>query len=190
MDIKGYFNSKKVLDTAVIMAGGQGTRLASITGVLPKTMVNIKGTNAQNHGKAKDTILEHQIKMLAENGITNFVLVVGNKREFIQNAFTPEAMKEAVPDKDINVQFFVEQSPLGTGGAFCSKELQKLIGDRDFLFTYADVLFDVNVQDMYEFHKQQNADATVSISPCKDPDDRPLCVFEKNDLLYTRCALK
>ena len=180
MDIKGYFKSKKVLDTAVVMAGGQGTRLQAVTGPLPKAMVNIKGTGAQNNGKAKDTILEHQIKLLAENGITNFVLVVGNKREYIQNAFTPEAMKQAVPDKDINIQFFVEQSPLGTGGAFCSKELQKMIGNKDFLFTYADVLFDVNVQDMYAFHKETGADATVSISPCKEPDDRPLCVFQKN----------
>lgn len=181
MDIKSYFDSKKVLDTAVIMAGGQGTRLASITGPLPKAMVNIRGTSATNNGKAKDTILEHQIKLLAENGITNFVLVVGNKKEYIQNAFTPAAMKEAVPDKDIDVKFFVEQSPLGTGGAFCSKELQQLIGHRDFLFTYSDVLFDVNVQDMFRFHKEQNADATVLISPCQDPDDRPLCTFAKGD---------
>lgn len=180
MDIKGFFNSKRVLDTAVLMAGGQGTRLREVTGPLPKAMVNIRGTGAQNNGKAKDTILEHQIKLLAENGITNFVLVVGNKREYIQNAFTAEAIKEAVPDKDITIQFFVEQSPLGTGGAFCSKELQKMIGNKDFLFTYTDVLFDVNVQDMYAFHKETGADATVSISPCKDPDDRPLCVFEKN----------
>ena len=84
MDIKGFFNSKRVLDTAVLMAGGQGTRLREVTGPLPKAMVNIRGTGAQNNGKAKDTILEHQIKLLAENGITNYVLVVGNKREYIQ----------------------------------------------------------------------------------------------------------
>ncbi len=180
MSIEQFFDNKRTLNTAVIMAGGQGTRLQAITGPLPKPMVNIRGTAAQNNGKAKDTILEHQIKLLAENGITNFVLVVGNKREYIQNAFTPEAMKEAVPGVDIDIKFFVEQSPLGTGGAFCSKELQNLIGNRDFLFTYADVLFDVNVQDMFAFHKQQRADATVLISPCKDPDDRPLCKFAKD----------
>ena len=180
MSIEQFFDNKRTLNTAVIMAGGQGTRLASITGPLPKAMVNIRGTAAQNNGKAKDTILEHQIKLLAENGITNFVFVVGNKREYIQNAFTPEAMREAVPGVDIDIKFFVEQSPLGTGGAFCSKELQALLGNRDFLFTYSDVLFDVNVQDMFAFHKQQRADATVLISPCKDPDDRPLCTFAKD----------
>lgn len=181
MDIKQIFDSKRVLDTAVIMAGGQGTRLASITGPLPKAMVNIRGTAEQNNGKAKDTILEHQIKLLAENGITNFVLVVGNKKEYIQNAFTTEAIKQAVPDKELNIKFFVEQSPLGTGGAFCSTELQQLLGNKDFLFTYSDVLFDVNIQDMFKFHKEQHADATISVSPCKHPDDRPLCVFSQND---------
>ena len=46
----------KKLTTAVIMAGGQGTRLASITGQLPKAMVNIYNTAHENYGKAKDTI--------------------------------------------------------------------------------------------------------------------------------------
>ena len=61
------------LTTAVIMAGGQGTRLISITGKYPKAMVNIHGTEEQYLGTAKDTILEHQMKMLSENGIDQAV---------------------------------------------------------------------------------------------------------------------
>ncbi|MBR1984156.1 MAG: nucleotidyltransferase family protein [Clostridia bacterium] len=168
----------KKLTTAVIMAGGQGTRLASITGPLPKAMVNIHGTEHENYGKAKDTILEHQMKMLVENGITNFVLVVGNKKEFIQQSFTDEIINQNIPGANITIKYFEEERPLGTGGAFCSESLRQMIPDEDFLFTYSDVLFDVNVGKMFETHIKEGSDATVLISPCSDPDDRPLCVCE------------
>lgn len=169
----------KKLTTAVIMAGGQGTRLASITGPLPKAMVNIHGTQAMYNGQAKDTILEHQMKVLSENGITNFILVVGNKKEYIQNAFTNETINQLIPGRNITISYFEEGTPLGTGGSFCFKELRDMIPQDDFLFTYADVLFDVNVKKMFEAHVRDNSDATVVISPCSEPDDRPLCVCGK-----------
>ena len=137
------------LKTAVIMAGGQGTRLSKITGPLPKAMVNIRNTSMENFGKAKDTILEHQMNMLSENGITNFILVVGNKKEYIQAAFTNEIINHNIPGRNITIRYFAEDRPLGTAGAFCSRELQDMIQEDDFLFTYADVLFDVNIGKMY-----------------------------------------
>lgn len=178
------------LTTAVIMAGGQGTRLSTITGPLPKAMVNIRNTMIENFGKAKDTILEHQMRMLSENGITNFILVVGNKKEYIENAFTDEIINQNIPDRNITIRYFEEDRPLGTAGAFCSRELQDMIPDDDFLFTYADVLFDVNIGKMFELHDKENADATVVISPCSEPDDRPLCVCENGSNIITNLIPK
>ncbi len=167
----------KILDTAVIMAGGQGTRLAEVTRELPKPMVNIRGTDALYHGMAKDTILEYQIDRLSENGIKNFILIVGYKKEFIENAFTNEIINKNIPGRNIKISYFEEERPLGTAGSFCTKELQEIIGNKEFLFGYSDVLFDVNIQEMYAFHKKKGADATVLVSPCADPHDRPLCVL-------------
>lgn len=178
------------LKTAVIMAGGQGTRLAKITGPLPKAMVNIRNTTVENFGKAKDTILEHQIDMLSENGITNFILVVGNKKEYIEAAFTNETINHNIPGRNITIRYFAEDRPLGTAGAFCSRELQDMIQEDDFLFTYADVLFDVNIGKMYELHDRERADATVLISPCAEPDDRPLCVCEQGSNIITNLIPK
>ncbi len=180
------------LKTAVIMAGGKGTRLSSITGVLPKPMVNIRGTQDKYFGQAKDTILEHQIDMLSENGIKDFILVVGNKRSYIQKAFTNETINRNLPGRDITIRYFEEQdhAPLGTGGSFCSKDLQEMIGNDDFILTYADVLFDINVQDMYAFHKQEKADATMLVGPCKEPDDRVLCHLGKDGKQITRLMQK
>lgn len=176
--------NKKIIEdslrTAVFMVGGKGTRLAPVTGDLPKAMVNIKGTGALYNGTAKDTILEHQMKLLHDNGINNFIFVVGNKKEYIQAAFTNEIINRNLGTNDISISYFEESAPLGTAGAFCSKELQDMIGDQSFLFAYADVLFDVNVQDMFKYYKQQNADAAVLISPCAEPDDRPLCVMGRD----------
>ena len=177
---KRKFRDDEKLETAIIMAGGAGTRLASITGELPKAMVNIRRTDHENHGTAKDTILEHQMRMLHDNGIKNFILIVGNKKEFIESAFTSEQINANLGCDDITITFYEEIAPLGTAGAFCSKDLQQLIGRESFLFTYSDVLFDVNIQQMYQFYKEQNADAAVLVSPCAEPDDRPLCVFDKN----------
>lgn len=170
------------LKTAVIMAGGKGTRLASITGNLPKPMANIRGTQDIYFGQAKDTILEHQIDLLSENGITDFIFVVGNKKSFIQRAFTNETINRNIPNRNITIRYFEEQemNPLGTGGSFCSKDLQGMIGKDDFILTYADVLFDINIQDMYKFHVQEKADATMFVGACKEPDDRVLCRLDKD----------
>jgi NDP-sugar pyrophosphorylase family protein len=51
---------------AVIMAGGKGTRLASVTKNIPKPMVPIEGK----------PLLEYQIENLKENGVTNIILIV------------------------------------------------------------------------------------------------------------------
>jgi len=183
----------KSLRTGVIMAGGQGTRLASVTGPLPKAMVKVRNTEMGHDETAKDTILAHQIGIMAENGITDIILVVGNKKEYIEKAFTNEAINELIPGKDITIRFFEENpdEPLGTAGAFCSKELQDMIGkEEDFLFAYADVLFDVNLKDMYKQHVEDGADVTVCISPCAEPDDRPLCMCAKGDNQITKLIPK
>ncbi len=181
------------LTTAVIMAGGKGTRLSAITGVLPKPMVKVKNLDDTEHNlDANDTILAHQMDMLSQEGVKNFILVVGNKKGYIQSAFTDEKINKLLPGRDITIRYFEEQeqNPLGTGGSFCSKDLQQMIGKDDFLLTYADVLFDVNVQDMFRFHKEQGADATMLVMPCKDPDDRVLCSLGTDGSTITRLIPK
>ena len=181
------------LTTAVIMAGGKGTRLASVTGVLPKPMAKVKNIEDTSHFfDADDTILAHQMDLLSQEGITDFILVVGSKKEFIQNAFTNEKINKLLPDRNITIRYFEEheQNPLGTGGSFCSKDLQQMIGQNDFILTYADVLFDINIKDMFACHKQQKADATMLVGACKEPDDRVLCCLDKDGSKITRLIPK
>ena len=62
---------------AVIMAGGKGTRIASVNAVVPKPMIEIDGK----------PILQYQIECLARQGITDIVLVVGYMGDIIEKYF-------------------------------------------------------------------------------------------------------
>ena len=87
---------------AVIMAGGKGTRLSSITGdKIPKPMVTID----------EKPILEYQIKCLKESGITEIIIIVGHLHETIQQYFG-KGEKWGV-----SIRYIIEAAPMGTAGA-------------------------------------------------------------------------
>ena len=85
----------------VIMAGGKGTRIASIKSDVPKPMIEICGK----------PILEWQIENLKANGLTDITLVIGYLGHVIKEYFG-NGEKFGV-----NISYFVEESPLGTAGA-------------------------------------------------------------------------
>lgn len=109
----------------VIMAGGKGTRIASVRSDVPKPMINICGK----------PILEHQIDNLKACGLTDIILVIG---------YLGDKIKEYFGDGSkfgVNIEYFVEDHPLGTAGAlFKMPQLTK-----DFLLLCGDVIIDVDL---------------------------------------------
>ena len=98
---------------AVIMAGGKGTRIASMAGDIPKPMIRICGK----------PILQWEIECLARNGITDITLVIGHLGHFIREYFADGSAF------GVSVSYYEETEPLGTAGA-----LYRLPGlDEDFL---------------------------------------------------------
>ena len=77
----------------VIMAGGKGTRIATVAADIPKPMI------------------EHQIENLKVCGLTDIILVIGHLGEVIQEYFGDGAKW------GVNIEYFVEEHPLGTAGA-------------------------------------------------------------------------
>ena len=117
----------------VIMAGGKGTRIASVKSDLPKPMIPICGK----------PILEWQIENLKAFGLTDITLVIGYLGHVIKNYFG-DGKKYGV-----NISYFVEDSPLGTAGAlFKMPQLTE-----DFLLMCGDVILDVDFNRFVEFHK-------------------------------------
>lgn len=142
----------------VIMAGGKGTRIASVRSDVPKPMINICGK----------PILEHQIDNLKACGLTDIILVIG---------YLGDKIKEYFGDGSkfgVNIEYFVEDHPLGTAGAlFKMPQLTE-----DFLLLCGDVIIDVDFNRFIAFHKEHHAWASLVAHPNGHPYDSSLLVTE------------
>ena len=142
----------------VIMAGGKGTRIASVRSDVPKPMINICGK----------PILEHQIDNLKACGLTDIILVIG---------YLGDKIKEYFGDGSkfgVNIEYFVEDHPLGTAGAlFKMPQLTE-----DFLLLCGDVIINVDFNRFIAFHKEHKAWASLVAHPNGHPYDSSLLVTE------------
>jgi len=141
----------------VIMAGGKGTRIASIANDIPKPMIQIGGK----------PILEHQIENLKACGLTDIILVIGHLGDAIKDYF------QDGKDFGVNISYFTEDHPLGTAGALFKMNLTD-----DFLLLCGDVMIDVDFNRFIAFHKQHQAWASLMAHPNGHPYDSSLLVTE------------
>ena len=142
----------------VIMAGGMGTRIASIANNIPKPMIQIGGK----------PILEHQINNLKACGLTDIILVIGYLGSVIKDYFKDGS------DWGVNISYFVEDHPLGTAGAlFKMPELTE-----DFLLLCGDVIFDADFNRFIRFHQEHQAWASLMAHPNGHPYDSSLLITE------------
>lgn len=140
------------------MAGGKGTRIASVKSDVPKPMIPIAGK----------PILEWQIECLKGQGLTDITLVIGYLGHVIQEYFG-DGEKFGV-----NISYFVEDSPLGTAGAlFKMPQLTE-----DFLLMCGDVILDVDFHRFIDFHRANKAWASLMAHPNGHPYDSSLLVTE------------
>ena len=133
-----------MIDQAVILCGGYGTRLLPITRSLPKPMVKV----------GKMPILEHIINRFCNIGCNNFHMTVNYKAKII-NAYFEEL------SPTYNVNFIHEVNPLGTAGGL--RVLNKKI-TKTFFVTNCDILIDADYSNIYEFHKNGKYDLTLVAS--------------------------
>lgn len=145
---------------AVIMAGGKGTRIASVNSEVPKPMIPLAGK----------PVLEYQVEALRRQGITDFVFVIGYLGDVIKNRFGNGA-KYAV-----HIEYIVEETPLGTAGALYF--LRDKIKD-DFLLLCGDLLFDVDIGRFYEAHRSYGGIATLFTHPNSHPYDSSVIVADE-----------
>ncbi|MBQ3063778.1 MAG: HAD-IIIA family hydrolase [Clostridia bacterium] len=132
---------------AVIMAGGKGTRMATLGSDLPKPMLPLGGK----------PILAHEIACLVKEGITDIVLVVGHLGHVIKNYFGDGRTFGA------RITYFEESEPLGTAGALY--HLKPALADDDFLLLGADLLFEVDLSRFLAYHRERGGLATLLTHP-------------------------
>ncbi len=141
----------------VIMAGGKGTRIASMCSDVPKPMISICGK----------PILEHQIQVLKRQGYTEIILIIGHLGHLIRQHFG------SGEKFGVSIRYIEESSPLGTAGALYY--LKDILKD-DFLLLNGDILFDVDIARMLAFHKKKGGMATILTHPNSHPYDSGLVI--------------
>lgn len=149
---------------AVMMAGGKGTRLQSVTrDEIPKPMAPI----------LDKPILVWQIEALAENGVRDIVLVVGHLGEKIRQYFGDGSAL------GVRIRYIEETEPLGTAGSLY--HVRRLLDDGTFVLLFGDVIFSVDLSRMLRAHQKKNARCTLFVHPNSHPDDSDLVLTGEED---------
>src|SRR3712207_5321544 len=120
---------------AVVMAGGEGTRLRPLTSNQPKPMVSIVGKPC----------MEHILELLKAHGFDDVIVTV---------AFLPQAIRSYFGDGEslgMTISYSVEESPLGTAG---SVRLATRTVEEPILVISGDALCDVDLTQLVEFHRE------------------------------------
>ncbi|HEY7915883.1 MAG TPA: NDP-sugar synthase [Acidimicrobiales bacterium] len=137
---------------AVVLVGGEGTRLRPLTLTTPKQMLPI----------VEQPMIERVIGHLARHGVDDAVLSLG---------YRPDAFISAYPGGTIAgvaVSYAVEPTPLDTAGAI-RFAAQHASVDETFVVVNGDVLTDLDISELIAFHRQSDAEATISLTPVDDP---------------------
>ena len=142
------------------MAGGKGTRIASVNRDVPKPMIPILGK----------PILEYQLECLRDQGYTEFILVIGHLGQVVKDYFGDGGGISPATGKPFGVciEYVVEEEPLGTAGAL---SLLRDALTEDFLLLCGDVIFDIDVRRFYDFHRERGGIATLFTHPNSHPYD-------------------
>lgn len=128
----------------VIMAGGLGTRLKDLTREVPKPMLKV----------GDDPILHHIINNFKQYGYNKILISVNYRAEIIENYFQDGYAY------GVKIEYIKEKKRLGTAGGIC---LAKKYLDKPFFVINGDILTNLNVDDMMDFHIDGNYDITVGI---------------------------
>ena len=146
---------------AVVMAGGEGTRLRPLTSNQPKPMVPIVGKPC----------MEHILELLREHGFEDVIVTV---------AFLPQAIRSYFGDGTslgLNIQYSVEESPLGTAG---SVRLASDALDDTFLVISGDALCDIDLGQIVDFHKENGAAVTIGLKSVENPLEFGIVVTDED----------
>lgn len=138
---------------ALVLVGGQGTRLRPLTYTVPKPMLPVVGK----------PMIAHTIEWLARYGVDEVVFSLG---------YHPDAFRDAFPAASwagVRLSYAVEPEPLDTAGAirFAAAEADAL--DERLLVVNGDISTDLDVTALVAFHDSTGGEGTIHLTPVVDP---------------------
>jgi len=135
---------------AVIMAGGEGTRLRPLTSNAPKPMLPL----------VNRPMMEHIIELLKHHGIDEIVVTVAFMANAIRNHFGDGS------DLGVHMVYATEETPLGTAGSV--RNAMEHLTER-FLVISGDVLTDIDLSKIVAYHEEKEALATIGLAHVENP---------------------
>lgn len=143
----------------VLMAGGKGSRIRPLTLSRPKPMIPV----------ANRPMIEYIIEKIKKSGYNELVVTLS----YLKNQLK-RLLQEKYPELDI--KYSVEKQPFGTAGGV--KKAAKYLDDTFFVLS-GDVLVDVDLNQLLDFHRKNNALATMVLTPVEDPSHFGIAVLDK-----------
>lgn len=134
---------------AIVLAGGLGTRLASVTSDIPKPMAPI----------GSRPFLEYLLDYLIEQGAEQAVLAVSYKWEVIRKHFGDTY-------RGLLLNYSVEEQPLGTGGAIL--QALEFLTDDEVVVLNGDTLFHVDLKGLADIHRSGGARLSIALKQVTD----------------------
>lgn len=145
---------------AVIMAGGEGTRLRPLTCDMPKPMAPICGR----------PMMDYTLELLARHGFDEASVTLMYMPQVIREYFGGEA-------HGVKLKYFTEDTPLGTAGSV--KAAAADFGE-DFLVISGDALCDFDLKAIMDFHKAKGCAATIVLKGMPNPLEYGLVVTDQS----------
>jgi mannose-1-phosphate guanylyltransferase/phosphomannomutase len=136
---------------AVIMAGGEGTRLRPLTSNQPKPMMPV----------ANRPMMEHIVELLKEHGFEDIVVTVAFLANTIRNYFGDGS------EFGVRMVYATEETPLGTAGSV--RNAMQELEDERFLVISGDVLTDIDLSAIVKFHEEKASMATIGLKAMENP---------------------
>ena len=149
---------------AIILAGGFGTRLQGVINDVPKPMADINGK----------PFLSYLIEYLSNQGLNKILLSIGYKNQIIRNYFGPRY-------KNTEIEYVIENEPLGTGGAV--KESLKHVQGDDAIVLNGDSYFNVELKEMLNFYHAHNALLTIAVKPMRNFDRYGTVILKEDKII-------
>src|SRR5215216_917867 len=149
---------------AIIMAGGQGTRLRPLTSNQPKPMIRI----------ANLPCMEHIVNLCARHGFTDIGVTLQFMPEEIQDYFGDGS------DWGVNVHYSIEDAPAGTAGSVKMAEEQLGLHGERLLIISGDALTDADLTQVVRFHEEKDTEVTMVLKSVENPLDFGIVITEED----------
>ncbi|VAW11252.1 D-glycero-beta-D-manno-heptose-1,7-bisphosphate 7-phosphatase [hydrothermal vent metagenome] len=149
--------------SAVILAGGKGTRLGAVSKRIPKPL-NLVGSMP---------VLWHQLQCLEANGVCNIIIITN----YLSRSIEQSVKRYPTQNSNTVISTYKESQTLGTAGSLSTLEPDL---KEPFYLLYGDIMLDMDFKRMNSFHLDRNSDVSIIIHATDHPEDSDLVETDDN----------